>query len=298
MLRHTFPLCVRLLALAVFAITGSSLAAQDALKVVAWNIEWYPGRSPNATEEEKEAHRKLVKEELRRINPDIFLASEIRNWKEFHDLVSAVPGLHVHVVSNFLSNDTGELWLQQVAIASKLPCQAAWAEAFRPTIPALTRGFAFAALEAPGDRGLILVYALHLKSNRSRNQAEEQTNFRVRNESSRQILHHVEQTRDVTFQSQPIAGRIVGGDFNTNHDGQFGDRVIAMFESAGFLNTWKNTPRDRRMTWRGNNSFPPTTFDYILTLGFPGAEAFIEETADETGDHEAVVLRLSLPGPS
>jgi len=285
--------CALLFGASLFFL-NSSLSAAEPLKIVVWNVEWYPGRGMNPSPEEEEAHRKVAKEDLKRLDPDILIASEIRNWREFDELVSVVPGLKTHVVSSYLSRDTGELWTQQVAIASKLPCRAAWAEAFRPTIPALTRGFVFAALESPAGNGLLMVYGAHLKSNRSRNDAEAQLNFAQRNESADQMLEHIDIMQRVTFRTQPIAGWIVGGDMNTNHDGQFDDRVIESFEKAGFFNTWRRVDREKRLTWRGNNQFPATTFDYLFLKGLGEHDAQIFPTSAESGDHEALGVLLPL----
>jgi endonuclease/exonuclease/phosphatase (EEP) superfamily protein YafD len=72
-----------------------------------------------------------------------------------------------------------------------------------------------------------------------------------------------------------ISTVIIGGDFNTNHDGDFGDRTIAMMVEAGFHNTWDGVPQEARQTWRGSGRFPPTTLDYIFTKGISPLSAQI-----------------------
>ncbi|MCC5840530.1 MAG: endonuclease/exonuclease/phosphatase family protein [Opitutales bacterium] len=262
------------------------------LRVVAWNIEWFPGQQRlDATHEMERGHMERVQKRLKEMAPDIFLASEIRDWKSFEELVSVVPDLRVHVVSSFRDRDTGGLWPQQLAIASRLPVRAAWFEPWRPTMWGNPRGFSFAALEDPGSNGLILVYSLHLKSNRSFNEEMAQTNFRHRNESIRQLLLHIEEMETIVFAGQ-VTGVIVGGDINTCHDGRFGDRVVEMMVEAGFRNTWAETPREERLTWRGSDRFPPTTFDYIFVRGLPSGRARMMEVAPDESDHHAVGLLL------
>jgi len=88
---------------------------------------------------------------------------------------------------------------------------------------------------------------------------------------------------------------IVGGDFNTNHDGQFGDNVVKMMTDAGFVNTWGGTPRKDRHTWRGNDRYEPTTFDYVFVRGLKASTAELVEVSDETSDHWPVKLEIALP---
>lgn len=268
--------------------------ADRPLRIVAWNVEWFPGKSIEPTLDQEAAQIPLVQEELRRLDPDILIASEIRNWDAFEEAVRGVPGLRIHVVSHFRSTDSGELWRQQVAIASRLRCRAAWAEDFQPTIPALRRGFAFAALEDPVTGKLLMTYGVHFKSNRSRNDAEARLNFLLRDESTQQILTHMDTMERVTFGADNIRGWILGGDYNTNHDGQFGDRVVALLEEAGFWNSWQGIAREKRLTWRGNNTFEGTTFDYIMTRGLGRPLATMGGTAAVTSDHDAVILEIDL----
>ncbi len=291
LLRKTLALCAWL----GMSLLTPLVASAATLRVAAWNLEWFPGRSPEATPEAAAAHIPLVQEGIKKINPDILLCSEVRDWEAMQTAIAQTPGLRVNVVSHYPSQETGELFKQQLAIASKLPCVAAWSEAFRPTIPTLPRGFAFAALELPGDRGLLLVYSVHLKSNRSRNEKETQLNFLHRDESAHQIVDHVNLMRRTLLRNRNIAGVIVGGDINTDHDGKFGDRVVQIFTEAGFQNTWDQTPREQRLSWRGGEEFEPTPFDYIFLSGLPRAQAKLAGTSPEASDHDAVVVDLPLP---
>jgi len=267
----------------------------DTVRVVAWNIEWFPGQQfRDVTPEMEVLHMERVRETVRDLNPDILLSSEIRNWKFFDELVSVVPDLKVCVVSAFRERDFGILWRQQLAIASKIPVIAAWYEDWKTTIPSLTRGFSFAAIEWPESDGqVVLVYSLHLKSNRSWTEEMEQTNFRVRDESVVQLLQHVDEMKRVTFKDQ-VKGVIIGGDINTNEDGQFGDNVVQMFLEAGYHSTWKGVERDNRLTWRGSDRFVATTFDYIFTIGLPEVTAVMYQVPVDNSDHHAVVIEIPI----
>jgi len=292
---------MRVLALAA-ALTGSSLTiAEEApkrgvsLNIISWNIEWYPGKSRFARGPQMAAHAALVNRQFREMKPDIFLAQEMRDWNAFALLCDEVEGLRPASVSAFASEETGEYWNQQLGIGSKLYVAAAWSEPWREGEEITPRrGFNVAVLRLPESFDHLLVYNVHLKSNRSSNDEEAQLNYRTREESVRQLLAHVSDMKERVFKGR-IVGVIIGGDFNTNHDGQFGDdRTIAMMEKAGFHNTWSGVPREERLTWRGSNRFEPTTFDYIFTKGLPETTARMIPVEDGSSDHWPVTITLDL----
>jgi endonuclease/exonuclease/phosphatase family metal-dependent hydrolase len=282
--------------LALLCLFLSSLlaGAAEPLRFVAWNIEWFPGHRPTASEDEADKQMKGCQEALKKMNPDIFVAEEIRDWAAFHELVSAVPGLTVHVVSSFKDVETGRIRNQQIGIASKLKCRGAWWETWAANYPGISRGFSFAALEHPAG-GLLMVYGNHLKSNSGGNNDEgARNNAAMRDEQVKQLLMH-KQGVETAFSDQPIAGWIAAGDFNTNHDGQFPqDSVIKSMTLGGYHNTWANVPKEKRLTWRSQpeSKFEPTTFDYIFTQGIKPTDAFILEVPRELSDHYPVGIRV------
>jgi len=276
---------------------GAAVSAAAELKVVAWNVEWFPGRELEPEPEAAASHMRRARAALARIDPDVFIGSEMRDWQAFADLAGAVSGLRTAVVSAFYSLYQGGFWPQQIGIGSKLPVEAAWAQRWRPTLATNPRGFSFAALKVPGNEGsreVLLVYGVHLKSNRAHSERDARLNVLLRDESAAQLLEHIDEMERLTYKGR-IRGVLVGGDFNTNHDGQFGDRAVALLEEAGFRNTWSGVPREKRLTWRGDQDFEPTTLDYIFTKGLGAAEAFVIPVSERTGDHWPVAIRLVLP---
>jgi len=269
--------------------------SSPALTVVAWNLEWFPGRRPEPRAEAEAQQMAACREALRKLNPDILIVEELRNWQVFEDLVSAVPGLRVHVVSAFRDASSGTITRQQVGIASKLKAVAAWSEAWQPAFTNLPRGFSFAALQDPASGELIMVYGLHLKSNRVKHEQEEeledQLNENMRNASVEQLLTHTQDMERV-FEGRTIRGWIAGGDLNTNHDGQFGDQVVSRLVESGFWNSWSTVPKEERLTWHGNGFHEPTTFDYLFTRGLGSPVASTPKQSEETSDHGPVVIHL------
>ena len=285
-----------ILALALGLLFPTAVHAEP-LKTVTWNIEWFPGGRPYAKWQERAAHAKAVKAELAKIKPDIFLAQEVRYGKAFGELVTAVPGMSVNVLSRFLDEETGEPAMQQCAIASNLKANSAFFETFKPAknLPNLRRGFAFAALEHP-DGGLIMIYSVHLKSNRGSDTPEGEKDVAdTRAESVRQIIAHKAEM-EKRFEGQEIRGWVIAGDMNTNHDGQFPMcTAVADLAKAGFQNTWDDTPKEERLTWHptpGDDRFKPTTFDYVMTMGLKRKQAEVIPVPRETSDHDAVMLML------
>jgi len=285
-----------LLALTALFLTEAIRAAEP-LRFLVWNIEWFPGKRPTASAAEADAHMKEAQAALKQINPDIFVGVEIRDWAAFQELTSVVPGLTVHAVSSFCDSESGELRPQQIGIASKLVCRAAWWENWVANVPRMSRGFTFAALEHP-DGGLLMVYGNHLKSNSGSNTEEGAKDVAaMRADQTRQLLAHREQVKKA-FVKQEILGWIACGDFNTNHDKQFPFcTVVKQMTEGGYFNTWANTPKAKRLTWLPgpDSPFEATTFDYIFTEGIAKTEAFTLKVPQDISDHVPMAIRITKP---
>ena len=144
---------------AVLLFLTLAFAQADNIRVVAWNLEWFPGKRQNAAPEQQARHMKAAQEALIQLKPDILIVVEVRDWAAVEELVSVVPSLKVNVVSHFNLP-------QNQAIASRFVADSAWSEDWKRNGPgAPPRGYVFAALQLPDGR-LLLTYALHLKSNR------------------------------------------------------------------------------------------------------------------------------------
>jgi endonuclease/exonuclease/phosphatase family metal-dependent hydrolase len=264
-------------------------APQEAqVRVLAWNLQFYPGRSPGPLPEQVSAHKACAKHQLKQISPEIFLAQEIRTWADFNELVSSLPNMQPVIVSSF--RDRGKIAMLQTAIASKWPAKAAWYEDWKQAPSTPPRGLTAAVLEVPDSNKLLLVYSIHLKSNSGHRDGMAKTNYLRREESVRQLIAHIGDMERL-FEGR-ISGVIVGGDFNTNHDGQFADKTISMMVEAGFHNTWLETPPEARQTWRGSQRFRPTTLDYFFTKGIAPLRAKIIDT--DCSDHRPFEISVPL----
>lgn len=269
------------------------------LTALSWNIEWFPGGRPNPSKSEAFRQMKAAKAVLEKIAPEIFFGQELTDEKAFSKLVEVVPGMKVNVFSKFRDPQSGKPGPQQCGIASTLKADSAWFESFKPTegVPSLRRGFAFAALNHP-DGGLIMCYSVHLKSNGGSDTPAGEKNVAVtRAESAKQLIAHKAEM-EKKFSGRKIIGWIIAGDMNTNHDDQFPMcTAIRDLEQGGFYNSWSETPKNQRLTWRnrpGEDRFKPTTFDYFMTIGLKKNQAkLIPDVAVEVSDHAPIVLQVS-----
>jgi endonuclease/exonuclease/phosphatase family metal-dependent hydrolase len=275
--------------LVIFVFTTAVVQAAAPLKVVTWNLEWFPGKRPTASAKDVQEHMKDAQAALVKMNPDVFIGVEVRDWAAFQELVSVIPGLTTHVVSSFVDPETGEIRPQQIGIASKLTCRAASWEPWKANVPNISRGFSYVALEK-ADGSLLMVYGVHLKSNRG----EPADVATMRNEQAKQLVAQ-RPLAEKAFVGKKIAGWIATGDFNTNHDGQFPlCKVVEEFTAAGFRNTWADTPQRKRLTWNSppDSPFKPTTFDYFFTLGLGNLNAIMLNSPEEVSDHHAILLTV------
>lgn len=241
-----------------FALTLPLAAAP--LTVVSWNTKWLPGGRPNATDGMKQSQMKKAQAIVKALNPDILLLQEVADWRAAAELCSVVPGLTVRTVSNFSTRP------QNLVVASKLPADSSWWAAWKPTLgeDLPPRGYAFSALNLPGDRGFLLAYSVHFKSNLGGVEA----NIAAREESSKQLLAHIEEMTKLYGQRGKVAV-LVGGDLNSDPgDPKFwADKTPALLWDAGLHWSWTGVPRGKTVTIRASKYFPAGTFDHFFTRG-------------------------------
>lgn len=288
--------------LAAVCCTGA-LLAQDAagpskLKLVFWNVEWFPGGRPEATNVEAAAQIPGVVAAIRKLNPDVLGLEEVMNWNAATIAILGLPDLSVQVCSDF-PGDEGMKTTQQLVIASRLPAIGGWWEPWKAggnVTP--KRGFSFAAFQpAPGQ--VLLVYCVHLKSNRG----ELTDNIAMREESAKQLLDHVA-AMEKAYSRLGKVSVVAGGDFNTSlDDPKFkGEGTLGLLEKAGFQSCWKDVPFAERVTLpsvaRPDSKFPPfpdACFDHVYVKGAAVTSAAVETLEPNPSDHRPVVVEIALP---
>ncbi len=281
-----FKACLRLFLLGfIFSLPIAN--AEDIARVVVWNMKWFPGRSPSATQDDKTRQMKAAQEILQLLNPDILLVEEVANSAAVEELVSVLPDFHVAIVSEFPGRP------QNVGIASRFRSDSAWFEMWKKRGTSdPPRGFAFAALRLPDNR-VLLTYCVHFKSNLG----DTPENIAKRIESSRQLLAHSESMNDAYSKSAEIA-TLIGGDFNTSFDTpEFSDEpTLHEIVKGGYFWTFDGVPFEQRITIPGSGRYPDNCFDHIFTRGLGKAQAKVI-SAPAVSDHNPIILDFLL-GPA
>jgi endonuclease/exonuclease/phosphatase (EEP) superfamily protein YafD len=263
--------------------------ASSTIAVTFWNVQWFPGRRPNASRAEEDRQVRAVHSDVAKLAPDLIGLEEVRDSEQATIAVKSLPGFKVDVCSNFPPRE-GQKEAQQVAIASRLQPLSAWAESWK-TGAAITppRGFAFAAYQLAPQKAL-LVYALHLKSNRG----EIHEDMRIREESIRQLRSHMKAMKDAYTKMGALTW-IVGGDFNTAPDDPrfAGEKTVPDLLADGFAWVWQGIPFSSRITMPADARYPAASFDQIFYRGATLKKAWVAETSSQSSDHRAVNAVLS-----
>jgi endonuclease/exonuclease/phosphatase (EEP) superfamily protein YafD len=282
-----------LFAAAIFAQTtlpSQSPPSSTQLAVTFWNIQWFPGRRPNASRAEENRQVRAVHADLALLNSDIIALEEVRDYNHAAIAVQPLPEFKVDVCSTFPPRE-GQIEGQQVAITSRLQPLSAWSELWKPSgaiVP--PRGFAFAAYEI-APRRLLLVYALHLKSNRG----EIHEDMRIREESMLQLIAHM-QAMEKTYAKLGSLSWIVGGDFNTAPDElRFAsEKTLPRLRAQNFRWAWEAMPFNSRITVPADLRYPAASFDQVFYRGATLIKAWVASTSPQSSDHRAVNATFSL----
>ncbi len=268
------------------------------LSVCTWNLEWFPsGSSKGFASKEIESKRiSSVAETLRKLNCDILIIQEVRDIKSCEDLVDALKPLQytISVCTQFKEGFGGGVGLQQIAILSKIPATASWAENWNTvSISDPPRGFAFASYRiGTNDIG---VYGVHLKSNLTRGDIERgrQLNILKRELAAEKVMRHINESPfNRTNQFKVI---IVGGDFNTTLDqNEFAsERTLTIFQDNQFESGYEGVELKQRITIPGKGKYPDATFDYLFVHP-KSISAKPNITPVSVSDHYPVVRRINL----
>src|SRR5437868_5456677 len=295
-----YPL-MKLIWLGLFVLTiNSGIAAEDppqlsasapAVRVAFWNIQWFPGRHPNASAVAEQQQIAAVQRDMRAIDADVIGLEEARDFSKASLAIASRPGFKVDVCSNFPPREDQNV-AQQVAIASRITPMSAWVEMWKHKGALLPpRGFAFAVYET-APRHLLLIYALHLKSNRGEI-SEDQA---IREESMRQLRAHIA-AMNAAYGKLGTITWIVGGDFNTSPDDpRFAQETTTRrLLTDGFSWGWRNVPFSQRITLPADKFFPSACFDHIFFRNANLISARVIPTSKRSSDHRAIFGSFQLP---
>jgi endonuclease/exonuclease/phosphatase family metal-dependent hydrolase len=278
---------MKILTIAILLFYGCAFASEPThLRIVTWNLEWFPG-GKTASKESQDKHINAVREEIRKLNPDIIILQEVGSEGALNESLKPLDQKWtVSVISafkqgNFISG-------QQVAIASKLPAIAAWAESWERGWADAPRGYAYALYSINGKK--LAVYGIHLKSNIG-NPLE---NTSKREDGISQLVKHINSDKINVMKADAI---IIGGDFNTDdpdssHGQYVGERTFDILKDAKFHWTFDGIDHKFRVTCPSKGRYPSASFDHIWTknLGRPVASPHLSNASD----HLPVVIDITM----
>ena len=270
--------------LVLLLIIPGLLFASEPLRIVTWNLEWFPGGERDAGGRARKTHMENAQKALLELDPDVICLQEIRDWQVAEELFSVMPEIRIAVVSAFSGG-------QQQVIASKLASDSAWSAMWKaPGKGELMRGYAFACLEYR-DGIFLLVYSLHLKANGVGTHASD---IAKREEASSQLLRHVADMEKL-YGSRGKAAVIVAGDFNTTLEPDLrfrNETTLRRLLESGFWWTGTNVPFSQRVTNEGSGRFAPADFDHILTKALGSPFCWVPHFKD-VSDHQPVLIEIN-----
>lgn len=269
--------------LALLILLCSTVQGAEVVRIVTWNLEWFPGKKPAATPQEREEHFKQVAAILPQLKADIIVLQEVRNDEVVQELAKLMPGYSVHVTSRFKDSFSSTLGEQQITILSRYTADAAWSESWKRGWANAPRGYAYAKLSISGK--WLHVYGLHLKSNLGNPVA----NTSKREDAMDQLLGHI---KDETKPDEPV---LVVGDFNTSKEqvNLAGDQTLLKIERAGFYWGFEGIPLSERITIPGKGKYPDACFDHIYTRGLGRPVATVLKST-QGSDHLPVITDLAV----
>jgi endonuclease/exonuclease/phosphatase family metal-dependent hydrolase len=269
-------------------LVASAAEESTTLRVVTWNLQWFPGGRNGASKADQDRQIVLIREEIRKINPDILLLQEVGSAGALEETLKPLgPEWKVAIVSQF--KDGNFISGQQVAIAAKIPAEAVWAESWDRGWAGAPRGYAYASFVVGKKR--LAVYCIHLKSNLGNPPA----NTSKREDAMEQLLGHVATGRDRVPKPDAV---IIGGDFNTDDPdtpaGQSpGERTFGMLRKAGFRWSFDWVDHKNRITCPGKGRYPDACFDQLFTKGLGNSIAIVVPAIGS--DHLPVLIAVSIP---
>lgn len=272
----------------LFAITCGTVWAES-LRVVTWNLQWFPGGRNGATVEEQTAHIALVREEIRKMNPDIILLQEVGSEGALKETLEPLgKDWHIAIVSRF--NQGNFRSGQQLAIAAKMPAESAWAEPWKAGWAGAPRGYAYASFMVKGKR--LAVYCLHLKSNLG----DGAGNTSKREDSIEQLLAHIASGDGRVLAADAI---VIGGDFNTDNPDtpqakSPGERSFDLLRKQGFAWSFDGVAFKDRITCPSKGRYPDACFDYFWTKGLGRPLSTVVQA--QGSDHLPVVIEIAIRG--
>jgi hypothetical protein len=267
--RRASALGVCLLGLALFSLLPSGLA--QTLRVTTWSLQPLAVRTNNPAANTNGIRIPAAAAALKRLNPDVILLQQVRDWAMCDELAQALKPAKYNVVacSAFRDGRSGELRKQQVAILAKAKAKAyfSWSEPWHNRgVPALPGGFAFAAFQVGKHR--VGLFSIQVGAAPMGAAAKQRTAASPQERLAANIEQLLAQVGSVSsWVNNQVQGFVVGGTFGLPADQEMAlhDTPLQLLQGAGFGDAFQDTPAADRATAHGRSGQPPPVADYIFT---------------------------------
>ena len=262
---------------------------------VSWNLHWFPGQSPEASDYVKKRHEQEIRLWIERLNPSVGVFQEVLSGEA---MKRSAPQLPWQAITRFVrAEDEGTgLPPQNLAICSRIPWRDAWEVDFdllpmTPDRP--VRGFL--GVEWRNKKGeRWTAYAIHLKSNRGGREASSK-----RRERAIEYLRMDWRKRQLNPDRDAI---LIAGDFNCSlKNPEFQkEKTIRGLLAEGWESVTQDLLWPMGATVRPDEErgYPSSDFDHILLS--PGWKKKLESNrivsgvyqgADVPSDHWPVWMK-------
>lgn len=263
---------------------------------ITWNLEWFPGRSPDSRGDIQKGHIRNVRAFLRKISPEVAIFQEVMSASALSVAAGDYPW---RAVTRFqrAADEEEKLPPQNIALVSRKPWRDVWELDFhqlpvneeRPV-----RGFLGAEYIDPAGRRLT-VYGVHLKSNRGGREASAK-----RRQKAMEYLRWDWHRRNLDPQKEPI---LIAGDFNCSlKNPEFvQEKTIRELLKDGWISVTQEMPWPQGATVRENRlaKYPPADFDHILlspgwikSFGRNGKDVCVFRDKDIPSDHFPLSMKV------
>jgi endonuclease/exonuclease/phosphatase family metal-dependent hydrolase len=266
------------------------------LSWLTWNLEWFPGRSPESKLDIQQGHIRKVRAFLKKIHPDLAIFQEVVSVTAISVAAGDYPWRAVTRFQRAPDEDEN-LPPQNIALVSRKPWKEVWELDFhqlpvneeRPV-----RGFLGAEFMDPAGQR-ITVYGVHLKSNRGGREASAK-----RRKKAMEYLHWDWCRRSLDPREEAI---LIAGDFNCSLKNPefFQEKTIRGLLKEGWISVSQEMAWPQGATVRENRlaKYPPADFDHILlspgwikNYGEKWKDVYVFRDKDVPSDHFPLCMKV------
>ena len=225
-----------------------------------WNLQWFPGNRPAASEMAKEQHIRAAGRIIQKIGPQVAVLQEVLDSLALRE---ATPKYPWRVLTDFprAADEDEKLPPQNIALVSQWPWKEVWEVDFHclPLTPDRpVRGFIGARFQDDLGRS-VTVYGVHLKSNRGGKEAAGK-----RRHKAMDYLRWDWRRRGLDPMKNFI---LLGGDFNcSTRNPEFTEGTIRSLLKEGWFLADQDIGWPEGATVRPDpqGRFPAADFDHFL----------------------------------